>query len=199
MAEPGHERSWWTTLPGVLTGVAALLTAVGGLVVALHPILRGPTPSTPIAAPVLPVSPRPLAVAPPAMPATPIAPADGQSRGGAPPLRLGETLDVGGSTVQVLSIEGSSLANGLREVRVTFQITAGLRDLVISRGAVRILDMGRAHAPVEGMATTPVPSGRQRQFWVRFAIEGPLREPVLSFRDDEFRPSGEARRALPDP
>lgn len=27
---------WWTTLPGVLTGVAAVLTAVGGLVVALR-------------------------------------------------------------------------------------------------------------------------------------------------------------------
>jgi hypothetical protein len=41
MAKPAPERSWWTTLPGVLTGVAALLTAVTGLLALLLPLLHG--------------------------------------------------------------------------------------------------------------------------------------------------------------
>jgi hypothetical protein len=32
----GEGGSWWTTLPGVVTAFAALLTAVGGLIGALH-------------------------------------------------------------------------------------------------------------------------------------------------------------------
>ena len=31
----GPQRSWWTTLPGILTGIAGLITAVTGLLVAL--------------------------------------------------------------------------------------------------------------------------------------------------------------------
>jgi hypothetical protein len=30
--------SWWTTLPGILTGLAALITAVGGLIIAFHQV-----------------------------------------------------------------------------------------------------------------------------------------------------------------
>ena len=37
MAEPDKKQSFWTTLPGVLTGVAALLTAVTGLLVIAYP------------------------------------------------------------------------------------------------------------------------------------------------------------------
>jgi hypothetical protein len=36
MAEAQNKPSFWTTLPGILTGVAALITAVGGLLVAVH-------------------------------------------------------------------------------------------------------------------------------------------------------------------
>lgn len=35
MAAPDRGRSFWTTLPGVLTGIAAIVTAVGSLVAAL--------------------------------------------------------------------------------------------------------------------------------------------------------------------
>jgi hypothetical protein len=40
---PGKSQSWWTTLPGMLTGLAAAITAVTGLIVALHQagIMRG--------------------------------------------------------------------------------------------------------------------------------------------------------------
>jgi hypothetical protein len=36
MVEAQNKPSFWTTLPGILTGVAALITAVGGLLVAVH-------------------------------------------------------------------------------------------------------------------------------------------------------------------
>src|SRR5437016_4770398 len=31
-------QNWWTTLPGILTGVAAVLTAVSGLIIAFHQV-----------------------------------------------------------------------------------------------------------------------------------------------------------------
>jgi hypothetical protein len=34
--KPRKDGSWWTTLSGVLTGLAALVTAIGGLVIGLH-------------------------------------------------------------------------------------------------------------------------------------------------------------------
>ena len=37
MAEPDKKQNFWMTLPGVLTGVAALLTAATGLLVVLYP------------------------------------------------------------------------------------------------------------------------------------------------------------------
>ena len=37
--KPAGDKSWWTTLPGVLTGVAAMLTALGGLATAASPYL----------------------------------------------------------------------------------------------------------------------------------------------------------------
>lgn len=37
------EKSFWTTLPGILTGIAAVITAIGGLVIVLNQIdLIGP-------------------------------------------------------------------------------------------------------------------------------------------------------------
>ena len=36
MAEEQNKPNFWTTLPGILTGLAALLTALGGLFLALH-------------------------------------------------------------------------------------------------------------------------------------------------------------------
>jgi hypothetical protein len=35
-SEPAGSRSWWLTLPGILTGLAGLISAVTGLVVAVH-------------------------------------------------------------------------------------------------------------------------------------------------------------------
>jgi len=58
--EPSKPQSWWQTLPGILTAVAALITAVTGLIVALNQagalprrsstISTSPTPSTTLSA-----------------------------------------------------------------------------------------------------------------------------------------------------
>src|SRR5258705_13706889 len=37
LAEPEKKQNFWTTLPGVLTGIAAVLTAVTGLLVVMYP------------------------------------------------------------------------------------------------------------------------------------------------------------------
>jgi hypothetical protein len=37
LAELEKKQSFWTTLPGMMTGIAALLTAVTGLLVVMHP------------------------------------------------------------------------------------------------------------------------------------------------------------------
>ena len=36
MADESPKQSFWTTLPGILTGVAAVLTAAGGIILGLH-------------------------------------------------------------------------------------------------------------------------------------------------------------------
>jgi hypothetical protein len=43
---PPHQGSFWTTIPGVITAVATLITAVGGLLIALHTLPQRAT-STP--------------------------------------------------------------------------------------------------------------------------------------------------------
>ncbi len=56
MADQGPERSpFWTSLPGILTGAAALITAIGGLAIWQHnkpSPTPGPTPA-PIVEPVV--------------------------------------------------------------------------------------------------------------------------------------------------
>jgi hypothetical protein len=37
LAEPDKKQNFWTTLPGVLTGIAAVLTAGTGLLVVMYP------------------------------------------------------------------------------------------------------------------------------------------------------------------
>src|SRR5437899_442227 len=67
MNDEPQSRSWWTTLPGVLTAIAAVLTAATGLILAL----RGPhttnssTPPRQAASTPVTVQAPPLAPAPP--------------------------------------------------------------------------------------------------------------------------------------
>jgi hypothetical protein len=65
MGERSEPGSWWRTAPGVLTAIAALLTAITGLIAGLHKagLLQG-APHRPVAEQT--VSPRGAAGSPPA-------------------------------------------------------------------------------------------------------------------------------------
>lgn len=76
----GRQHSWWATLPGVLTGLAAVLSAVTGLVVAIDQLdLFSAAPSSEVEATV---------EAPPA---------EAQVTAQAPPPLMGRTFKVDGS------------------------------------------------------------------------------------------------------
>jgi hypothetical protein len=219
MAEPVAGRSWWTTLPGVLTGVAALLTAVTGFVAVIVPLLQGraePAPPPPrttttvIPAPGQPTSSMPASLTPPAIapgpgaavplrpaPSEPARPDQGHSgaRQAAPALSTG-SLTIADATFEVLKIESEAGHDQMRHIRVTFRVAAGETTLNLARGNVRILAQGQIHTPVEGLPAVAVPAGTSRQFWVRFEIAGPVRTPVLSFTDDMLAPRGEVRLSI---
>lgn len=51
MSNKNEEKSFWTTVPGILTGIAAIITAIGGLIIALNAAgiftdTNTPTPTT---------------------------------------------------------------------------------------------------------------------------------------------------------
>jgi hypothetical protein len=50
-SEPTEKKSFWTTLPGILTGIAAVLTALGALSPRSAPPGSFPAPATTPAAP----------------------------------------------------------------------------------------------------------------------------------------------------
>jgi hypothetical protein len=147
MSDPPHARSWWTTLPGVLTGIAALITAGTGLLAVLIQSgafeRRAPEPA-PRPAPVGPTVPTvsPSLPVPAAQPAA--ATADGIT-----PLVLRQPIELGSMRVQVLDIQQSPMPNALL-VRVTYRIEAGetrlewphFRDLfhLVADGAARTMD-----------------------------------------------------------
>lgn len=141
MAEPGPGHSWWTTLPGVLTGVAALLTAVTALLVALLPLVReraepGPTNASRSAGvPTVSPAPAPPAPVPPArrdgatggqearhsgaeprstVPVGSANPAEPNRLSGVPPLVRREPLDIAGTSFEVLDVGSSSPRSGER-------------------------------------------------------------------------------------
>ncbi len=79
MGNDNEEKSFWRTLPGILTGIAAIITAITGLIIALNaagiitipPIFPTPTP-TPTST--LPSQPLPSGISPIPTPAKTILP-----------------------------------------------------------------------------------------------------------------------------
>jgi hypothetical protein len=73
VADAGDRKSFWTTLPGILTGIAAVIIAITGLVGALYAagIIGG---STPTSTPTPPATPTPTSVPIPAATPTPTSP-----------------------------------------------------------------------------------------------------------------------------
>src|SRR5262245_60076900 len=75
------QRSFWRTLPGILTGIAAILVAIGGLVTAYTQFAGGSPGKAPVTPPAMgPAVPTttapPGSAAPPTSPSSPRAPAE---------------------------------------------------------------------------------------------------------------------------
>ena len=82
MTDAENPKSWWQTLPGIITGLTAIVTALAGLVVAIQQTgWLGPGTQTPPSRPPA-TTPAPPASAPPATPAPASAP---PAPGAAPP------------------------------------------------------------------------------------------------------------------
>lgn len=202
MADPSPDRSWWTTLPGVLTGLAALLTALTGLLAVVVTFVQGrpaPIPDAPTPQPlaVVPAPQPPVVVPAPAVRPAPVSPAPDRVRpSGLLPLVFGERLEVEGTVFEVLSLESTAFPNGGRDIRVTFRVTAGERRVTLDPSTLRILSPGRVARPAEGFSVITIPPGATRQLWARFDLRDTPQDPVLSFTDDWIAPRGEVRRAF---
>jgi hypothetical protein len=136
MSEPhASPRSWWTTLPGVLTGIAALVTAGTGLLVALvQGGMLGPghdrrAPAQQVAPPGTGPT-TPAAPLPPVLPPSSTASSTSAAADGVPPLVLRETIDLGSMSVQVLDVQRNPAPNALR-VRVAYRIQAGEQPIAV--------------------------------------------------------------------
>jgi len=99
MSEAKTASGWWQTLPGMLTGLAAVLTAVGGLIAVLHQsgYVGKDSPRHATAAPHTPPNPASPAAAPdvavpPATVAPPVASATEVPAGQANTVRAGHYL-----------------------------------------------------------------------------------------------------------
>ncbi len=224
MSQPPTDRSWWTTLPGVLTGLAALLTAVTGLLVALLPVLgrpdraksdeaRGPAAAkvaeaaaataSPTPARTLPAVPGPgggaqqRAEAPPAAaPSSPPAQA-----GDPPPLVLGEVLKMPRLTVQVLSVERGRVGGQVTRIALTYRVTASPDGALVFRDDnVRVFAGGVPYAPKRGVGLGGILIARESAagpLSAVFEVEDDGGDLVLRFTDSNLPHRSEVRRRLP--
>jgi hypothetical protein len=165
----GATGSWWTTLQGVLTGVAALLTAVGGLVVALQQTGLLPFSSRPSPTPVNHSEPAPLPVSPP----DPVNPSSGAS---------GRVEGVG---IKILDARRVS-EGGATFVELHYRVTNGseFRPHDPAR-FVKLVSDGRTLTPTLVPAKEPaLPLNGDQDFSVRFRSPPEL-SPSVVFRFGE--------------
>ena len=132
MAESGEHKNWWVTLPGILTQLVALVTALTGLIAVLYQsgfLHRQESTTTPPATPVvtaaaMPVPPLPVALQPAAIaPSPPSEPAPAlPAAPGAIPIKIGDTIADGIPQAGAGNIESPG-----SEDRYQFNATAGQR------------------------------------------------------------------------
>ncbi len=144
MTEKGG-GSWWSTLPGVLTGIAAVVTAVSGLLVAAHQagLLGGRWASAPAPPALGGAAPGPRPVVQPSIDRTPA----GQ------PLRLGDL------TITIVNLR-SAEAGGAVTYDLHYRIA--LRDGVQRhdpRQVVRLVADAVAYEPIRTSDPTMIGEG----------------------------------------
>lgn len=157
MSDEEQPRSWWHTLPGIITTLTATVTALTGLVVAINQagwlgpptppvVTRGAAPTPP--APSGPVSPPPPAQAPP--PTTPPAPPPGTGYSvGLPVMR---DYRLGAVTFTLLKAEVSPRTSEKDALQVRLRMTNHDRyDTNFWDRSFRLMVDGMPMAPAGGL------------------------------------------------
>lgn len=218
MSEPPSEtRSWWTTLPGVLTALAALLTAVAGLVAALsqsglfperakraedRPPVSASTAALPSPAVAESSTSRLVAQQPAASSATsgpqPLQSAaptlSARDAGGPPPLVIGETLQLASFTINVLSVKVTSTDDATR-ISISFRATTPPDEGVAFSPAdsVRLIVSGVPRAPKSSSSPIYLARDSAEDLAAAFDVRGSADDLVLRFSDRK----GSVSRRLP--
>ena len=162
----GGGASWWAALPSILTGLAAVLTAIGGLIAAVTQILpllsstdRGRAPPA-----------RPDPVAPPTP--TPVAPAQ-----------------VDGVGVAVVSTRRTG-ERGAAAVELHYRLSTGAEPFAHDpERFVRLVAGEKAFVPLPAPAARiTLPPRAVQDVLVRFVVPGADAASPLRFRFGEGRP-----------
>jgi hypothetical protein len=142
-------QSWWRTFPGVLTGVAAVITAVTGLLIALQPFApasRGADPpSRTVAREPGATDPRPTSAS---SPSGPTASSISSHRTIAVPPGTEARLEGGDVVIRVLSVELDPYSESAEALRLVLRFSydgSGLDRTYYTN--VRVVVDGVAHSP----------------------------------------------------
>jgi hypothetical protein len=170
MADDFKAPHWWQTLPGMLTAIAALLTAVTGMALALHQMgVLGPTHSSS------------GAVAEPGSGGA--GPAGGQAGGGAhAPLTLpaGGKARAGEGIYEVRTARVERIATNSLELRLSMRVTnLGRYPGVFTAVLFRLLVDGVPTAPTDETTSDVVDAGSAKDGLVVFVFPETARSLVL--------------------
>jgi hypothetical protein len=157
--------TWWTTLPGVLTGFAALLGAIGGLLATLHQVGIFPRPRDPVSVPV-PINPSPDR---PNLPPPPV-----------PTPERTETAQVDGVTITILEARKSAERDA-SFLDVRYKVATG-QDYVDHYPAsfIRLASGGQAMAPIwTSVAPSRLGPNSRTEFAIRFPAPADLGKNIV--------------------
>ena len=167
--------TWWTSLPGVVTALATLLTAITGLVVALNQVGLFPHRADR-------AQPNPEAHSSATRNASEQAPAASSGTVASPGHEAGETAKVDGGTVRVLGVRRTGDGGSL--VDVYYSVTVGPENVRHDPARfVRLVAGGTPIAPVwESAPARDLAATSSTAFAVKFqAPPGLGQEVVLRF------------------
>jgi hypothetical protein len=167
--KPGEDGSWWTTLSGVLTGLAALLTAIGSLVVGLHQANLLPW---------LPDAPSTTSQEAPNRTSVPV------------PGTLSALPQVEGVGVKIVTVRRSrDRDRGATFLDLHYSVTTGSADFFQHDPIhfVQLILDGVAHMPVSASAPAKyLPSHSQQDVLVRFPLPPEAASIVFRFGEEHY-------------
>ncbi|MFC0487757.1 MULTISPECIES: hypothetical protein [Sinomonas] len=173
-SEEHRPPSWWSTLPGILTGVAALITALAGLFFGLVQLNSQGTAATTV---------KSSAAANPARPAQSSIPETAIAS--APPAAVQVTNQpqrVGDLEYTVVSASARPDADGLSAIEFTVRcFNYGRYDANFWDAGFRVAAGSDVYSPTSGLDVV-VPSDSSTTGVVRFVVPASARSLTLTFR-----------------